>query len=724
MSESELPTFKKRRRWGRILLGLVLLWVAAGATAAGVALIAYSRVADRYDLSKLGAMRQRSTVYDAKGRELGKLHGENRVVVKLSQVSPWFVKALLAREDSRFYEHDGVDYRGVVRAIARDIRDKKSVQGASTLTMQLARNSFDDLSDKTMHRKLVEVMLARRIEHEYTKDQILELYMNRIFFGSGLYGVERASKAYFNRSAAQLTLGEAAMLAGIIRSPNRFSPFRNWKAALEERDTVLDRMVITHAITAPQADAAKKEDMAPAAVPVQHSQDTYLMEAVRSDLDVILSSQDIEDGGLKIYTTFDADVQAAAEKAVDKRLIEVEKNKNYKHITKASFDAKWDHESEVGSTPYLQGAAIVINNETGGIVAVVGGRDYLQSHYDRAMQATRTIGSTIKPFIYAAAMEHGLLPGTLVDDSPIRPEDLPDFHTTWSPQNSDGQFLGQQPAWKGLVYSRNTMTVRVGEIATLDQVLDVLRNAGIAQPSVRTPQIFIGNTGTSLRSLTSAISIFANQGVRRRPFLISRVEDSSGQQVYSTPVLDIDVLPPGVAHVTAGLMERVMDEGTAAAARSEYGFKEKAGGKTGTTNDYKDAWFVGFSGNLTTGIWVGFDQPQTIAEGAYGGKLALPIWVDIMNAGLASGYRPTVPKAELPLTHVSVCRISGQLATDNCRANGNAYEVDLPYDLAPRDFCTVHTGPAINTAQQRPGSPEKNEGGGGFWSRFKRLFHQ
>lgn len=719
---SELPPFKKRRRWGRVLLGLLLLWIAAGATAIGVVVIAYSRVADRYDLSKLGAMRQRSTVYDVKGRELGKLHGENRVVVKLSQVSPWFVKALLAREDARFYEHDGVDYIGVARAIARDLKDKKSVQGASTITMQLARNSFDDLNEKTMHRKLVEIMLARRIEHEYTKDQILELYMNRIFFGSGLYGIERASKAYFNRSAAHLSLGEAAMLAGIIRSPNRFSPFRNWKAALEERDTVLQRMVLHNAITADQASAAEHEDMAVAAVPLQHSQDTYLMEAVRSDLDVILNTQDIEDGGLKIYTTFDSDVQSAAEKALDQRLREVEKTKGYKHTTKAAFDAKWDHESEVGSTPYLQGAAIVLNNETGGIVAVVGGRDYLQSHFDRALQGSRTIGSTIKPFIYAAAMERGLLPGTLVDDSPIRPEDLPDFHTTWSPQNSDGQFLGLQPAWKGLVHSRNTMTVRVGEIATLDHVLDVLRTAGIGEHPAHTPQIFIGNTGASLRSLTSAISIFANQGVRRRPFMISRVEDATGQTVYSTPVLDIEVLPAGVAYETSHLMEKVMDEGTAAAARTEYGFKEKAGGKTGTTNDYKDAWFVGFSGNLTTGVWVGFDQPQTIAEGAYGGKLALPVWVEIMKMGLAAGYQPTVPKAELPLTHVSLCRVSGLLATESCQAHGMAYEDDLPYDLAPREFCTTHGGNTVNTAQRRASEGEKSEGGG-FWNRIKRLFH-
>lgn len=707
------PTY--RSRWKSVFLRLFLIvFLLAAAVGAGV-LIVYGQFAARYDLTKLGEMRQRSIVLDCKEREIGRLHGENRTVVPFAQVSPFFIKALLAREDARFYEHDGVDYFGVARAILRDFKEKKAMQGASTITMQLARNSFDDLNDKSMHRKLVEVMLAWRIEREFGKERILELYVNRIFFGSGLNGIERAAKAYFGHSAASLTLGESAMLAGIIRSPNRFSPFRNWAGAKEERDTTLGRMVLKKYITQKEADAAKREDMAVAAQPAVRAQDSYMMEAVRRDLEVILNDEEIEDGGLRIFTTLDRDLQLAADNAVEKRLRSVEALRGYKHPAKAEFDKTWDGYSEVPSTPYLQGATLVLNNNTGGIIAIVGGRSFLQSRFDRATMGTRTIGSTIKPFVYAAAMMHGLLPGTLVNDGPIQPGELQESANGWSPANSDGKFLGPQPMWAGLVRSRNTMTVRVGDHAGLDNVIDLLRSAGINEPQIRTPQIYIGNTGTSLRSLTSAMSIFPNGGVRKRPFIVEHIEDGAGRVVYRTPEIDLEVLPPHIAQVTSGLLERVVNEGTAAAMRSEFDFKEKAGGKTGTTNDYKDAWFIGYTSELTCGVWVGFDHPQTIMEDAYGGKLALPIWVDVMKAAGAAGYKSTAPRAETVLAKAVLCRVSGQLATDNCRAHGAAYEDSLPFEMIPQQFCEVHGGNAAPVEQT-------GESGGGFWSRLKRIF--
>jgi penicillin-binding protein 1A len=647
-------------------------------------------------------MKQRSVVLDCRGRELGKLHGENRVVVPLSQVSPNFINALLAREDARFYHHGGVDYIGVARAFMRNLKDKKTVQGASTLTMQLARNSFEGLNEKTFNRKLTEIMLARRIESEKTKDEILELYVNRIFFGSGIYGIERAAKAYFGKTAAQLTPSEGAMLAGIIRSPNRFSPFRNWKGALGERDDVLDRMVLKEFITQAEADAAKKEDTVLVAQPLVASQDNYMMEAVRHDLELVLGENDIEDGGLVIHTTLDKDLQAAAEASLEKRLSDVEKLPGYKHETKAKFDAQWDGVTEPQRVPYLQGAVLALNNNTGGILAVVGGRNYMQSRFDRALQGNRPIGSTIKPFIYSAAFLHGLLPGTLVEDAPMRPGELQDSNGYWSPENSDGKFLGWQPASVGLIRSRNAMTVRVGNYAGLDNVLDLIRNAGLGEPEVRTPQIYIGNMGTSLKALTSAMSIFPNQGLRRRPFLISRIEDGSGETLYETPVLETEALPQPVAMLTRGLMERVVDEGTGAAARTEYHFKEKAGGKTGTTNDYKDAWFVGFTSEVTCGVWVGLDQPATIMSGAYGAKLALPIWADVMNETVSLNYKSTVLRAEPMMAKAILCRVSGLLATDGCRDQGQAYEDELPAELVPQAYCNVHggAGPARTTERK------------------------
>ncbi|MDB6073354.1 MAG: hypothetical protein JWO89_994, partial [Verrucomicrobiaceae bacterium] len=435
--------------WWKALALRVFLVVAIVGAVTGLILVSYySHLAKAYDLKALGLMPERSIVYDRKHEVVGKLYGENRIVVKLSEVSPWFRKALLAREDTRFYQHDGVDYRGIARAVVRNVKDRKVVQGASTLTMQLARNSYPGLDDRSLHRKLVEVMLARRIEKANSKDQILEHYVNRIFLGSGLYGIQRAATVYFGKHASQLSLSEAALIAGIIRSPSRFSPFKNWEGAKKERDDVLRRMVATKMITQAEADAAKQAPIALHAQPAFQSQGDYAMDAIRRNLDVILEDKDFEDGGLQIYTTIDKELQVAAEESLEKRAAAVEKLKSYTRISKAKFDSTWDHVSEVPTTPYLQGAVMAIDNRTGGTLAVVGGRDYHQSKYNRAIQGERQIGSTIKPFVYSAAMARGVLPGTLIDDSPI-PGD-------WSPGNSDGKFLGLQPMGLGLIQSRNT----------------------------------------------------------------------------------------------------------------------------------------------------------------------------------------------------------------------------------------------------------------------------
>ena len=699
-------------RWWR----LFFRWLLAGLVIVGIAAavfiwIIYGGLAKQYDLAKLGSMPERTIVYDRKGAIIGKLYGENRIVVPLDQVSPHFVKALLAREDSRFYQHGGVDYIGVARAMVRNIKDRKVVQGASTLTMQLARNSYPGLDDRSLHRKLVEVMLARRIEAAAPKNAIIEHYVNRIFFGNGLYGIERAANAYFGKSAATLTLGESALLAGIIRSPSRFSPFKNWQGAKKERDDVLKRMVTTKAITQADSDTAIAEDIALRAQPAFKSQGDYAMDAIKRALDVILEQKDFEDGGLKVVTTLDHDLQVAAEESLEKRAAAFEKLKGYPRISKADFDKQWDQISEVPTTPYLQGAITAIDNSNGGILAVVGGRDYRQSKYNRALQGERQIGSTIKPFVYAAAVGRGLLPGTLVDDAPIP--------GSWSPENSDGEFLGMQPMALGLIQSRNTMTVRVGDQAGLDRVIELMRDAGIGEHAERSRQIFIGNVGTNLKQLVSAFTIYPNQGIRRRPYLIERIEDRNGAVIYSTPTLEAMVLTPGVAAITSRLLSLVMDHGTAATARTEYGWKVPGGGKTGTTNDYKDAWFIGYSPNVTCGVWMGCDQPQTIMDDAYGGRLALPVWVDVMKKAESLGYMTSAP-AQVPLSRVRLCRTSSLLATEPCSASGASYEDDLPYDLVPQAFCPVHgVGGTVPGYVPPPGPPGQ---GGGFWDAVRSWF--
>jgi penicillin-binding protein 1A len=706
-------------RWKRLAIFLVMGSSLLVTLAGAIVIAVYSHWAKEFDLTKLGQMPERTVVYDFKGEVLGRMHGENRIVVKLSEVSPWFVKALLAREDARFYSHSGIDYVGVARAAVRNMKDGRIVQGASTLTMQLARNSYPELGDaRNIHRKLLEMMLARRIEKHSTKDQIIEHYVNRIFFGTGLYGIQRASQVYFGKHASQLSLSEAALIAGIVRSPVRFSPFRNYDGAIKERNDVLQRMLATKMITPEEELEARYADVILHAQPVFQGQGGYALDMVRQDLDLILEKNDVEDGGLQVFTTIHKELQVAAEAAVEKRLAAVEKLKAYKHPSKAEFDSTWDGSSEVSTTPYLQAAVTLLDNSTGGILAIVGGRDYRHSKYNRAIQGERQIGSTVKPFVYAAGVAAGFLPGTLIDDAPIQPGEIQGGDPGWSPQNSDGKFLGLKTLTDGLVLSRNTMTTRLGNYTGLDRVLNLLADSGFNMPKVRTPQIFIGNIGGNVRQLASAMSVFPNQGLRRRTFLIDRIVDKTGTVIYQTPVLEAEVVNPGVAHVMRQILGQVMERGTAAAVRSEHGFKEPGGGKTGTTNDYKDAWFAGYTDRLTCGVWVGLDKPQTIIDEGYGGRLSLPIWADLMKEAVKIGYKTDVAKAGLPLTRVSLCHLSSQLATDGCHHAGMAYEDALPYELVPQDFCLEHRGVAPRVAQPQGQVPA----GEGFWGRVKRLF--
>lgn len=698
-----LSRWRSFRRW--IVLGLMTVSLL-GTLAVAVVVGVYSQMAKKYDLAALGQMPERTMVMDAAGELLGRMHGENRVVVPLSQVSPHFVQALLAREDSRFYKHGGIDFYGVARAAVRNLKEGRVVQGASTLTMQLARNSYPDLNDRSFHRKILEMMLARRIEKMWSKEQIIEHYVNRIFFGTGVYGIQRASQVYFGKHASQLNLSEAALIAGIIRSPVRFSPFRNFEGAIKERDDVLKRMLTLRLITPEEELQARYADIAVRAQPLFQSQGDWALDAVRRDLDRLLEQHEIEDGGLLVQTTLSRELQTVAEQAMEQRLAAVERLPGYRHPAKEQFDSTWDPSTELTTTPYLQGALAILDNETGGILALVGGRDYRQSKFNRATLGQRQIGSTVKPFVYASALGAGFLPGTFIEDAPLRPGEIEGADPAWNPQNSDGRFLGMQTLTTGLVQSRNTMTIRLGNYAGLDRVLQVLGEAGIGDHAVKNPQLFIGNLAGNARELASAFTVFPNDGVRRRPFLIHKITDKAGNVLYDASVIEVEVLTPGVAHVMRRILSQVMDKGTAASVRSQHGFKEPGGGKTGTTNDYKDAWFAGYTDRITCAVWVGLDKPATIIEEGYGSRLAIPIWADVAKKAVELGYIPAGPRAEPPLTSVALCRGTSQLATPACQSAGMAYEDELPYDLVPQGFCQLHSGLAGEAPRaSRPAGP-------------------
>jgi penicillin-binding protein 1A len=696
---------------------ITLLFLLAGAAFA--VFLFYGTWAQTFDMKNVGEMPERSTVYDVDGKLYSRLAGANRLKVSLSEVSPQFMAAVLAREDARFYDHKGIDWRGVLRALARDVVSMSAKEGASSLTMQLARNSLP-LGGRTFSRKLLEAMVALRIEREFTKQQILELYVNRIYFGTGCYGVETASLAYFGKNASKLNLSEAALLAGLIRGPNRFSPLKNPEGAAIQRDAVLDRMVALKKITPAQAEQAKKTKIVTHPKRMPQIQENYAMDAVQRALSLILTQDQMDDGGLSIYTTLDPSVQNSAQDALEAQLSKIERQSNFRHPTKAEYKPPENGEGDA-AMPYLEGAVVVIDNASGGIRALVGGRDYAQSKFNRALApANRQVGSAFKPFVYAIAFSHGLLPGAAISDGPIQPGEI-DGAGNWSPGNSDGTYGGTMPCSYGLVHSRNTMSVRVGQFAGLDAVQKVANDFGIAQNIPHGPASYIGSFESNLKDLASAYTVFPNAGVRRQAYIIERIDDQQHKPIYLAAHITSQAIDPGAAWMTSEVMEDVLTKGTAASARSS-GFELPAAGKTGTTNDYKDAWFVGYTSTLTCGVWVGFDQPTTIVARGYGAALALPVWTQVMNK--ASRHYPAEPlQPKMPLQRATVCSISNQLATTGCTAAGSAYDIDLPVNKIPTGACQVHGGMQWPFAQQAPNVPSK---AGDFPSRmfrsFRRLF--
>jgi penicillin-binding protein 1A len=677
---------KKRKHHG--WRWVFAFFVFAVPVAVAVAALAFYAVwAQTFDLKRLGTMPERNTVFDVDGKIYSRLAGANRLKVPLDKVSPVFIQALLAREDTRFYEHGGIDWRGVGRALVRDVMSGSAKEGASSITQQLARNSLP-LGGRTISRKLLEAMVAMRIERNLAKNQILELYLNRIYFGSGCYGVETASQSYFGKSAAKLDLSESALLAGLIRSPNRFSPLKNPEGARAQRDAVLKRMRELDKISLAQEQQAKHEKITSRPHRLALIQENYAMDAVQRDLNMILTQDQIDNGGLFIYTTLDPLVQKAATDAVEKQLSKIERQPGFHHPLKSQYHPPADGEDN--AMPYLEGAVVAIDNGSGGIRALVGGRDYAQSKFNRALApANRQIGSAFKPFVYTLAFTHGLLPGAAMSDGPLQPGEVQGAGN-WSPANSDGRYNGIQSVSYGLIHSRNTISVRVGEFAGLDDTQKIAATLGLGNNIPHGAAIYIGAFETNLKDLTSAYTVFPGNGVRKQGYIVERIDDQEHRPIYRAAHLTLPVLDPGATWMTTDLMKDVLTKGTAASSRS-LGFTLPAAGKTGTTDDFKDAWFVGFTSTMTCGVWVGFDQPATIIPRGYGAALALPVWTQVMMKS-ADHYPAETLRPPMALQEATVCSISNAIATSGCVAAGTAYSLNLPVDKVPRGICKVHGG--------------------------------
>jgi penicillin-binding protein 1A len=594
--------------------------------------------------------------YSADGKPWFRMD-EQRHDVTLDQIAPLLRQAVIAVEDHRFYHHFGIDPIGLGRAVFRDVRGTGRMEGGSTLTQQLARTLF--LSNKrTLGRKAQEALLALLLEQELSKDQILELYLNRIYLSGGVYGVETMSENLFGKSAARLSLPEASMIAGLIRAPSALSPWTNYDGALERSHVVLERMqeegVITPAQQRAAAEVRPRIRQFPGAVDARNG---YAKEFLRQQFRDRFGGDHPPDW--EVQTTFVPELQAAAERAVEAGLHRFG-NRN------------------------LQAALVAVDPRTGDILAMVGGRDFRESQFNRAWRSRRQPGSAFKPFLYAAALSHGYSPASVLDGlasmAPQGPEE-------WAPRNAKGEMDDALTLRAALLESNNRAAASLQQKIGSRPVLRLASDVGLHDmPDV--PSLSLGTGLVTPLDLTAAYSAFPNGGYAVRPRGIARVIDADGGVAFDNPVREERVISEPVAFQMVSMLEDVVDRGTGAAARTTYGVRFPVAGKTGTTDEFKDAWFVGFTNNAVVGVWVGEDQPASIGREAYGARYALPIWSDFIKAAArtrgADAFEP--PDG---LQEVQLCKVSYLKPVEECPVY---IEYFKDGDQIPTRMCPIHQG--------------------------------
>jgi penicillin-binding protein 1A len=691
-----------RKVVGRVLFGVLVLISALVGAGAGLLLV---YTTDLPQVEALEAYRPSSIteLYDDRGRVIGSFALQRRVVANYDDFAPVLRDALVSIEDKDFYRHSGINFWRIVGAAYRDIQSGGKVQGASTLTMQLARNLF--LSpDRSFHRKVQETMLAIQIERRFTKPQIFTLYANQIFLGHGVYGFESASEYYFNKPARNLTLPEAALLAGLPKGPGIYSPINHPDRAMKRRNLVINALLEDGKITAAQAADARS---APLVLHLQHDPNSlapYFVEEIRRYLENKYGADQVHEGGLKVYTSLDVDLQKAANQALLDGLAAYERRHGWKGnlknvVAEGSAIDKYEHpdwedepelngyvhalvtssgvgiatvkfgrytaalgQSDVawtqgkiqdllhpGDVCYVkilalnpngaarveleqdsgaQGALVAIDNATGGIKAMVGGRDFSESKFDRATQALRQVGSSFKPYVYTAVIDKGASPDDTILDEPVT------FETAsgpYSPHNYDDKFEGIITLRRALAQSRNIPALKLASKIGIKTVIDYAERFGITARLPPYLPVALGSAEITLMEQTSAYSVFPNDGVRVTPRFIGKVTDYEGRVLEEDYPEVKDVISSRTARIMTGMLREVVLHGTAAAA-SKLPFP--SAGKTGTTNDFTDAWFVGFTPSMTCGVWMGFDEKRTLGAKETGAHAALPVWMNFMNAAM------------------------------------------------------------------------------------------
>ena len=644
---------------------------------------------DQYDPN------QASKVYAADGRLITDLGLERRTVVPLEEMSPYIKATFLATEDKRFYEHDGIDWVRVIGAMKTNLFELRFAEGFSTITMQLARNLWpDDISgrDKSLRRKLREVKVALEIEKKYSKDKILELYLNQIDLGNRAFGVEAASQRYFGKSVRDLNVAEAATLAAIPKAPSRYNPRKNPNLNIQRRNTVLNLLRDDGGLAEQEAERWKAYPLLLSSRSDFSGVAQYFVEYVRQQLDARFG-QDLYRAGLRIYTTLDLEMQQAAERALEARLEAIESGADGKfpHPTYRQYieGRAESSDDDRPNSPYLQGLAVTLEANTGYIRAMVGGRDFEDSKFNRATQSRRQPGSTFKPIVYAAAIEAGYPLSYVIPDEPLTVE-LPPPQEIWTPQNYDLEFQGPMTLRRALYLSRNIVAVKLGMEIGEQAVVGMAAEFGLTTRIPLVPSIHIGSADVVPLVLIAAYTAFANLGTRTVPTAILRVEDRGGRIVWQPQILGEQVMDREHAWLMTDALRDVVRHGTAFSAVAARGFTVPAGGKTGTTNDGFDVWFIGFTPDLVTGMWIGFDQPKKIKANAQGGILVAPAWTDMMKEVYERRAAPTAWPRPETLAALDIDRTTGYKATPFCPKDVHYIESFIP-GTEPGAFCPVHS---------------------------------
>ena len=610
---------------------------------------------------------QASIIFARDGSMIGEVGKESRFGIPLRTLPKYVGEAFVAVEDQRFYQHDGVDLVGVAAAIKDNLLGTR--RGASTITQQLVGNMHPDLIDRRdpgLGRKLREQSAAREMEKHYSKEQILEAYLNTIDYGHGWRGIEMASRHYFGKSAAQLTLAEAATLAALPKGPPVFDPLRFPDRARTRRNLILGLMADQGYITREQAAQAQREPLVTAPNLGRSVSAPYFIDAVRQTADH--EGVDISIGGYRVYTTLEPALQRAAADALIQGVAAVEAREGYRYPKMSELPS--------GRDDYLQGLIVALDPFTGDVRAMMGGRDYTRSNFNRATYALRQPGSSIKPFVYARALLDSIPANTIIPDTALAIT-MPNGEI-YSPDNSDGQFMGPISMREALIHSRNTVAVQLGLRVTMDSVAAFVQRVGFDTPMLPYPSSAIGASAVRPVNFVAAYSAFATNGNVVSPRYITRIEDRAGRAVYSAPPPEQrQVIDPRVAFIVRDILREAAERGTGAAARRIVPPNIAIAGKTGTTNDNADVWFMGVTPSLVAGVWLGFDKPKTIMPGAAGGTLAAPIWANMVARYYGTGSAGEW-FAPADISYAELDRASGQLADDTTPPERRYFEYFLP----------------------------------------------